>query len=131
MRFAQFSKDSDDLSVTISMGENCQKSGAKLAQGAIYEKIMSLHSKIQNETLNCKIQQKSPGGIKSGLQVIENRSSSSSHGLHPLAGSSIRSSNTRSTDFKASNAQICKWLIKHPHSYTSSCDHNSVPHKTR
>ena len=29
MRFAQFSKDSDDLSVTIFMGENYQKSGAK------------------------------------------------------------------------------------------------------
>ena len=33
MRFATFSKDSDNLSVTISMEENYQKSGAKCSTG--------------------------------------------------------------------------------------------------
>ena len=33
MSFAQFSKDSDDLNVTISIGENYQKSGAKYSLG--------------------------------------------------------------------------------------------------
>ena len=38
IRFALFSKDSDDLSVTISMEENYQKLGAKCSSGGNLEK---------------------------------------------------------------------------------------------
>ena len=38
MRFAQFSKDSDNLSVIISMGENYQKLGEKCSSGGNLEK---------------------------------------------------------------------------------------------
>ena len=38
MRLASFSKDSDDLSVTISMEENYQKLGAKYSSGGNLEK---------------------------------------------------------------------------------------------
>ena len=38
MGFTLFSIDSDDLSVTISMGENYQKMGAKYSSGGNLEK---------------------------------------------------------------------------------------------
>ena len=37
IKFALFSKDSDDLSITISMEENYQKSGAKYSSGGNLE----------------------------------------------------------------------------------------------
>ena len=61
--------------------------GQNVAQGAIWEKTMNLHSKTEDKTLNCKSQQRSSRGRKSELQATDNNSSSSSHGLHPLARS--------------------------------------------
>ena len=127
MGFILFSIDSDDLSVTISMGENCQEPEAKCSSGGnlgIKQWVCTQRLKMKHWTV--RFSKRVPRGMKSGLQAIENSSSSSSHGLHPLAWSSIRSSSTKSTDLEASNAQIYNWLMKHPHSYTSSCDHNST-----
>ena len=90
MRFAQFSKDSDDLSVTISMGEDYQKSGAKCSSGGNLEAKKSLHLKIEDK--KCESQQKSFGirkvNYKQQTTVHHSKKSlsqSSGHGLHPLA----------------------------------------------
>ena len=53
MRFAKFSKDSDDLSVTIYMGKIIRNWGQSVALEAIW-KQNSLHSKTEDKTLKCK-----------------------------------------------------------------------------
>ena len=56
MRLAPFSKDSDDLSVTNSIEENCQKSGAKCSSGDNLGQN-NLHSKTEDGTLEYESQQ--------------------------------------------------------------------------
>ena len=53
MRFALFFKDSNDLSVTISMEENYQKMGAKYSSGSNLEAKQS-----EDKTLKYENQQK-------------------------------------------------------------------------
>ena len=49
IKFALFSKDSDDLSITISMKKIIRNWGQNVAQGAIWRKIMRLHSRTEND----------------------------------------------------------------------------------
>ena len=70
MRFTLFSIDSDDLSVTISMRENCQKSGAKCSSGGNVEKNNESALKDWKWPLKHESQQKSFGGRKSELQAM-------------------------------------------------------------
>ena len=56
MRLAPFSKDSDDLSVTNSMEENCQKLGAKCSSRDNLGQN-NLHSKTEDGTLEYESQQ--------------------------------------------------------------------------
>ena len=135
MRFTLFSM----ILVSPSLWKKTIRNwGQNVAQGAIWGKIMNLHSKIEDKTLNCKSQQKSSGVRKVNykqqttvhhLKIIISiiRPWSPSFSLIIYQRNYIRSSNIRSTNLEASNAQICKWLIKHPYSYTPSCEHNSTP----
>ena len=69
MSLAPFSKNSDDLGVTIFIKENYQESGGKVqlwrAKMQInWGKTMNLHSKTEGETLKYKSQQKGSKGRK-------------------------------------------------------------------
>ena len=61
-----------------------RKWGQSVALRAIWKKN-SLHSKTEDRTLKVKASKKVLGAEKSELQATDNNSSSSSHGLHPLA----------------------------------------------
>ena len=117
MRLVPFSKDRD-----LYRGQN-------VAQGAIWRKIMSLHSKTENDHWNMKVNKRVLRVEKvnykqqttvhhSGIIIIKPWSPSFS--LIIYQRNYIWSSNIRSTNLEAFNAQICKY-IKHHHSYTSSC----------
>ena len=77
MRFTLFSIDSDDLGVTISMEENYQKMGAKYGSGSNLEAKQS-----EDKILKYENQQKK---VPRAEKATDNNSSSSGHGLHPLA----------------------------------------------
>ena len=119
MRLVPFSKDRD-----LYREQN-------VAQGGNLEKTMSLHSKTEN--LNHQAIETWESTKEFWGQKKWNTSSKQQFIIHELLSQSsgqanyIWSSNIRNTNLEASNAQICKWLMKHPHSYTSSCDHNSAP----
>ena len=123
MRLVPFSKDRD-----LYREQN-------VAQGGNLEKTMSLHSKIEN--LNHQAIEIWESTKEFWGQKKRNTSSKQQFIIHELLSQSsgqanyIWSSNIERTDLEASNAQICKWLMKHPHSYTSSYDHNSTPQETR
>ena len=90
MRFALLSKDSDDLSVTISMGENYQKSRAKCSsEGQFESKIVNLHSNNEDEALKCKSHQNGSRVEKSKFQTYRciSQSKNSSDGTWTFSAS--------------------------------------------
>ena len=89
IRFALFSKDSDDLSVTISMEENYQKLGAKCSFGGNLEKNNESALKDWKWPLKHESQQKNSGGRKSELEAADNSSSFKNHYLNHQAMVSI------------------------------------------
>ena len=105
--------------------------GQNVALGQLGDKIMSLHSKTENDHWNMRVNKRIMGAEKvnykqqttvhhSGIIISIIKPWSPFFSLIIYQRNYIWSSNIRSTNLEAFNAQICKY-IKHHHSYTSSC----------